>query len=101
MSGARTSAQQTHRMRLQRASAVAFWVACAVIAVSKWTTHVGHSGLLWTIVEDCGVVVGALALLGLAYGYWRGRREGRTLRRMLPNESQISRFLASRRKSSR
>src|SRR5271163_5266000 len=94
MSGPGTNTQQTHRVRLQRASVVAFWASCAVIAVSRWTAG---SGLLWTVVEDCGVAVGILALLGLSYCYWRRKGEGRTLRRVLPNESQLSRFLASRR----
>jgi hypothetical protein len=97
MSGAGASAEQTSRVRLQRASTVVFWVSCVVIAVSKWTAHAGHPGLLRTIVETCGAVIGTLALLGLAYCYWQRRREGRALRHVLPNESQISRFLASRR----
>jgi hypothetical protein len=86
-----------HWVRLQRASAVAFWISCIVIAVSKWTGRAGHSGLLWKIVENCGVAVGTFALFGLAYCYWRRWREGRALRRVLPNESGISRFLALRR----
>lgn len=97
MSRADASTQQAPRARLQRASAVAFWVSCLVIAVSKWTTGAGHSGLLGTIVEDCGVAVGTLALFGLTYCYWRRRREGRTLQRALPNESKLSRVLARHR----
>jgi hypothetical protein len=34
MSGRGTGAQQMHRARLQRTSAVAFWISCVVIAAT-------------------------------------------------------------------
>lgn len=85
--------------RLRRMSWVALWAAWPVTLASRVVIASGHPGLFWTVVQDCGLVVGNLALLGLGYCYWRRwrREDGSSSRRVLPSESGISRFLASRR----
>jgi Mn2+/Fe2+ NRAMP family transporter len=83
-------------MRLWRISWVALWVAWPVIVITTFVART-HPSLFLSVVQDCALVIGNLALLGLCYYTWRRWRIGPPFHREPPNESQISRLLASRR----
>jgi hypothetical protein len=78
MSGVEAGMEGPDRGPLYRLSLVAFWVAYPVIAVSTIVIRSGQSSLFWVVIQDCGLVVGDLALLVLAYFYLQRRWSRRT-----------------------
>jgi hypothetical protein len=82
---------------LRKAGWVMFGVGYVIGAVSFIEVRSGHPTVIWTILQNVGAAANVVAVVCLGSFYWRRWREGRTLRRELPNESQLSRFLAARR----
>jgi hypothetical protein len=92
--------EKKDHLRLQKISSASLWIACPVTAASSIAIRSGHPGLVWVVLQDWGLVVGDLALIGLGYFYWRRWRNHEGLRvhdRVLPNESTISRYRHRRR----
>jgi hypothetical protein len=59
---------------IRKISVTVFWVAYVTVAVSALAIRAGHSSLLWTVLQDCGLGLGILALAYKGYYYWRRRR---------------------------
>jgi len=67
-------------------------------AISFVEVRSSHPTVIWTILQNAATVISGLAVVCLGNFYWRRRRRGgRSPGRVAPSESQISRFLASRR----